>query len=137
MLSDLFLRYHSDEAKNGVVFRVHMNKDYVMVPYKSGTSWESAKTTSTTSRWPTASTSGATPSTLRLSLGTSSLVTSSSLNDQPEPLSECEKTEETLMTSWYPAVTAVFNDKTITKVLPIHHHHLSHSMLISASSQTL
>ena len=29
---------------------------------------------------------------------------------------ECEKTEETLMTSWYPAVTAVFNDKTITKV---------------------
>ena len=32
------------------------------------------------------------------------------------PLSECEKTEETLMTSWYPAVTAVFNDKTITKV---------------------
>ena len=27
------------------------------------------------------------------------------------------------MTSWYPAVTAVFNDKTITKVLPKHHHH--------------
>ena len=36
--------------------------------------------------------------------------------DQAHPLSECEKTEETLMTSWYPAVTAVFNDKTITKV---------------------
>ena len=35
-------------------------------------------------------------------------------------LPECEKTEETLMTSWYPAVTAVFNDKTITKVLPKH-----------------
>ena len=44
-----------------------------------------------------------------------------------DPLSECEKTEETLMTSWYPAVTAVFNDKTITKVLPKHHHHNYHN----------
>jgi hypothetical protein len=34
-------------------------------------------------------------------------------------ISECEKTEETLMTSWYPAVTAVFNDKTITKGLKV------------------
>ena len=39
-----------------------------------GTSWESARTTSTTSRWPTVSTSGATPSTLRPFLETSSPV---------------------------------------------------------------
>ena len=32
-------------------------------------------------------------------------------------ISECEKMEETLMTSWYPAVTAVFNDKNINKGL--------------------
>ena len=34
-------------------------------------------------------------------------------------ISECEKTEETLMTSWYPAVTAVFNDKNINKGLKV------------------
>ena len=34
-------------------------------------------------------------------------------------ISECEKTEETLMTSWYPAVTAVFNDKSINKGLKV------------------
>ena len=34
-------------------------------------------------------------------------------------ISECEKTEETLMTSWYPAVTAVFNDKNISKGLKV------------------
>jgi hypothetical protein len=33
--------------------------------------------------------------------------------------SECEKTEETLLTSWYPAVTAVFADKNITKGLKV------------------
>ena len=33
--------------------------------------------------------------------------------------SECEKTEETLLTSWYPAVTAVFNQKDITKGLKV------------------
>ena len=42
-----------------------------------GTSWESARTTSTTSRWPTVSTSGATPSTLRPFLETSSPVSCS------------------------------------------------------------
>ena len=40
----------------------------------------------------------------------------------PDPVdaySECEKTEETLLTSWYPAVTAVFADKNITKGLKV------------------
>jgi hypothetical protein len=37
--------------------------------------------------------------------------------------SECEKTEETLLTSWYPAVTAVFADKNITKGLKVKQWH--------------
>ena len=34
-------------------------------------------------------------------------------------ISECEKTEETLLTSWYPAVTAVFSTPNITKGLKV------------------
>ncbi len=44
--------------------------------------------------------------------------------------SECEKTEETLLTSWYPAVTAVFADKNITKGLKVKTwHELVHTCL--------
>ena len=42
-----------------------------------------------------------------------------SINFTGNIISECEKTEETLMTSWYPAVTAVFNDKNINKGLKV------------------
>ena len=41
------------------------------------------------------------------------------LNILFSPSSECEKTEETLMTSWYPAVTGIFNDKNINKGLKV------------------
>ena len=36
--------------------------------------------------------------------------------------SECEKTEETLLTSWYPAVTNVFSQKNITNGLKVEYH---------------